>query len=441
MREAKERQAALDFMRRSPIPDAAAVGCGDGTSLGLGAHCTVLGGRNGAGKSRLLRRVRDESPEDSIYIDLHVLAEQALGVIGARTDAAEMFDEFEPVLLSGDALEDVARIVGRDYDRVEWFSLDVLPSETAVASAFKWGAAGDKEDEPVLPYFRVEYRGRTYGSADMGAGEHSVHVLFWVLEQLRERRDLLILLDEPDALLPPVGVGALLGRLARICAPRRWRLIVASHSEEMIRIAVDANSFVLAELGSDGGTRVVHSRDNDAIWRGLMSPSAIDTIIYCEDESAHHLIRAILKSHDASLLQRTQILWGGGHGYLAGLRKHLPAPRTTRIRHAFVYDGDQRNNTDSDGQPAHFLPTSTDPDSMFREARNAPHALAAALRRDLVDVERVLTRLEGFDPHDWVNELGAEFGRQNTLGVLADLWVEANGELAAVFASELAKQP
>lgn len=416
------------------------VDCGDGTSLDLGSACAVLGGRNGAGKSRLLRRIRDEFPAQTIYIDLHSLAEHALAVVGTRTDAAEMFDEFESVLLSGESLEDVSRIVGRDYDRVEWFSLDVLPGEAAVASEFKWREDGE-EDEPVLPYFRAEYRGRTYGSADMGAGEHSVHVLFWALEQLRERRDLLILLDEPDAFLPPVGVGALLGRLARICTPRKWRLIVASHSEEMIRLAVEAQSFVLAELDSHGETRVIHSRDNATIWRGLMAPSAIDTIIYCEDESAHHLISAILVEHDAGLLQRSQVLWGGGNGYLTGLRKHMPTPHISRIRHTFVYDGDQRETVDTAGQPAHFLPTSADPDSMFREARNDPETLADALGRDLAEVERTLARLEGLDAHDWVNGLSDEFGRQRTLAVLAELWVMANGDAAAAFAVGLGGDP
>ena len=429
---------ALDFMRRKPLAGAATVDCSDGTKLDLGSTCTVLGGRNGAGKSRLLRRIRDEAPAQTVYINLHALAEQALGVVGARTDATEMFDEFESVLLSGDSLEDVSRIVGRDYETVEWFSLDVLPGESAVASEFKWGEQGDQEDEPVIPYFRVQYRERTYGSPDMGAGEHSVHVLFWVLEQLRERRDLLILLDEPDAFLPPVGVGALLGRLARICAPRNWRLIVASHSEEMIRLAVEAKSFVLAEMGSDGETRVIHSRDVPSIWRGLMSPSAIDTIVYCEDESAHHLISAILMRHDVAMLDRSQVLWGGGNGYLTGLRKHMPSPGTSRIRHAFVYDGDQREAVDPAGQPAHFLPTSADPDSMFREARDDPEALAAALGCDLADLERTLARLEGLDAHDWVNGLSAEFGRQHTLSVLAGLWVVANGAASAAFAIGLA---
>jgi hypothetical protein len=78
---------------------------------------------------------------------------------------------------------------------------------------------------------------------------------------------------------------------------------------------------------------------------------------------------------------------------------------------------------------------------MFREARNDPAALADTLGRELADVERTLARLEGSDAHDWVDGLGAEFGRQQTLSVLAGLWVRANREAAAAFAVELAKDP
>lgn len=95
---------------------------GGETSIDLAHPCTVLGGRNGAGKSRLLRRLDEYLGARAILVDLHHLTEQALILYRSRDDFEAMTDEVDPLTLGEDRLQDVQKIVGRRYDSVEWFS-------------------------------------------------------------------------------------------------------------------------------------------------------------------------------------------------------------------------------------------------------------------------------------------------------------------------------
>lgn len=434
MREAAERDALRALFSRPGLADQLRLECGDGTILDLAAPCVVLGGRNGAGKTRLLRECKTKLGEAAIYVDLHVLTDLTLAALSARTDSTEMADDYEPLVLSGDRLSDVERVVGRDYEQVEWFALDMDLPSLGSSQPLVWGAT---ESEPAVPFFRVTYRGASYGSVDMGLGEYSVHLLFWILEQLRERQGLLLLLDEPDAFLPPVGASALLARLGRICVSRNWRLLIASHSEELIRIASQHSAFVLTELGSDGTPSVSHSKDDPLIAREVMAPAPVANIIYCEDEVAHHLISAALREHGPEVLAESQVIWGNGSAYIDSLRKHLPGAATERVRHSFVYDGDQVGRASSGGRKAVFLPGGTSPDVLLRELRLQPEILADHLGCELAQLKRALDRLEGRDAHDWVDELGRTFGRSRSLAALATMWVKGNETPARAFVADL----
>ncbi|KQS14820.1 hypothetical protein ASG04_03085 [Curtobacterium sp. Leaf183] len=83
-----------------------------------------------------------------------------------------------------------------------------------------------------------------------------------------------------------------------------------------------------------------------------------------------------------------------------------------------------------------FLPSTRDPDELFRDLGDAPDVLAAALN---VDARELRWKLEegGKDKHDWVNDLGEAYGRQRVLGALAELWVERHPDLVKVFEADL----
>lgn len=407
---------------RSPIDD---------VKIDISQPCIIIGGKNGAGKSRLLRSICDEDGVTGIYLDLHHLIEQALMILRSRTDFDAMSDEYDAMKLSDDTVTAIQQIVGRTYSEIDWFSVEVESAENDVAEKFKWGG-----DQSLFPYFRVTYNGTEYTSLEMGLGEFSVHFLLWILEQHRESKSVTLLLDEPDAYLPPVGVSILLYYLVHLCEKKKWKIILSTHSEEMIRIARRSKLFTLLRADESGRISASNSLENPHAGDSLLSFKGMRRVLFCEDESAYVLTRVLLQADDLSYIRETTIVWGNGHGYLRALESAMPRPPQPVIEFAYVFDGDQRKDFEpSNGSrwPAVFLPTNDDPDTLFVNLATHLDELATALSTPANQLQEFLDTLNGKEPHDWVNDLCVQFGRQQTLASLAALWRELNAEEAAQF--------
>ena len=279
MRYAEEIKAwpAIKKQRRMLPPAPISIGK---IELELSAPCIVLGGRNGAGKSRLMRDLSARLGDKGLLLDLHYLCEQALIVLRSRKDFEDMKAEFEILGPDSDRRDDVQQIIGREYESIDWYALEVEPEDKDVAERFRWGG-----EQSLLPYFEAKYRGLDYTSRDMGLGEFSIHFLFWILEQYRDVEDLTLLLDEPDAYLPPIGASGLVTRLLKICLDRNWQVILTTHSSEIISQAVDEGAFVLLQLDTDGDGTAVHSKDDPTVADMLLEQPPFRHVLFVEDRS------------------------------------------------------------------------------------------------------------------------------------------------------------
>lgn len=406
----------------------------DGICVDLSQPCLVFGGRNGAGKTRVLRSVTALDGVNGVLIDLYHLAEQALIILRSRVDFDGMTEEYTPLSLDDDMNSAVSQIVGREYDKVEWYSFEVEPSDPDVARRFCWSG-----EQSLIPYFKVSRQGLDYTSRDMGLGEFCVHFLFWIFEQYREEKGLTLLLDEPDAYLPSVGVSTLLQHILRICLARNWKVLVTTHSEEMIRQAREHEAFMLLRFAG-GEPQAIHCKDDPSAGNTLLASPPIQLVLFCEDESAYALAHALLELADHGLSQATSIVWGDGHGYLVILRRSMPRPPDPDVKFALVFDGDQRSDVEPSGPrqwPAVFLPTNDDPDALFKSLANQLDELSNALGAPSDQLAEVLDELEGEDRHDWVNRLGERYGRQHVLIRVADLWVRLHPLEAAAFLEDI----
>lgn len=408
--------------------------------LDLSQPCIVLGGRNGSGKSRVLQSIKNLLGTQAVRLDLHHICEQALAVLRYRTDAEGLIEEATDLALDPDRLDDVQRIVGREYDQVEWLAIDVeFGDETleSVRETFRWG-----QDQVLVPFVRARYAGVDYDARSMGLGEFSVHVLFWILEQYKDQSGLTLLLDEPDAYLPPVGVGPLLERLLLVCDERDWNLVLATHSEELINEASRRKVFHLVRMNIRGEIQAFPSSEDADVGAFLLSRPAYEYLLFVEDESAWQLARALINSVDRVLSRQVLIVWGKGYSYMTAMRPYLPKPPYAEVKFAYVPDGDQRGKIEkskSGEWRTIFLPTNQDPDALLKALRKEPETLAHALAIPLNEITRFLDTIEGDDPHDWVNKLGAEYERQRVLHALTALWVSSNKDLASEFVAEIRK--
>ena len=434
MRRVVEREV-WSALRKSNHSENSHIATFGSIALDLGAPCVVLGGRNGAGKTRVLRSVAEHLGDGGLFLDLHSLCEQALAILRSRDDFEEMLEEFDVLGPDMDRSEDVCRVIGRDYELVEWYALEVESSDENVSRKFSWNG-----EQPLLPYFKATHNGVCYSSGEMGLGEFSVHLLFWVLEQYRGSEGLTVILDEPDAYLPPIGASSLLFRLLNLCLTRGWRLIVSTHSSEIIAEALEEQAFVYLRAIEDGGIEATHCVDDPAAADGLLSRPPVRHVFYVEDESAWMLTRVLLESFDRRLSRSVAVVWGNGSGYMVDLRKKLPKPRRPEVKFAYVFDGDKRKEVgpSKSGQwPTLFLPTDGDPDDLYRSTAALASDLAGELNVPVAELQRFFDQREGEDSHDWVNDLAAEYGRQLVLRKLAEVWVRRNNAAAQEFLTAL----
>ena len=409
----------------------------EGVVIDTAQPCTVIGGRNGAGKSRVLRSLASTLGDKALYLDLHHLCEQALIILRSREDFPEMIDEVDPVGPDDELREGTERVVSRTYDAIRWFSFEVEPDDKAVAERFRWGGT-----TPLIPYFEAEHRGTSFSSREMGLGEFSVHFLFWILDQYRDSEGMTLLLDEPDAYLPPVGSSSLLLRLLQLCLKRDWSLVLSTHSTEMIERATDRGAFILLRVDESGGVQAVHSKDDRSAADTLMTPSPVRNVLFVEDESAWMLCTVLMEAGDRRLPPVSSVIWGKGAGYMVTLQEHFPRSPASTFSYTYVFDGDQRSKVSkskSGRWPALFLPTSDDPDKLFVTNGANTSELARRLNVPELELQLFLDGKQGLDAHDWVNDLGVKYGRQKALRVLAEMWVENHTQMAEEWHMELVK--
>ncbi|MBN8424711.1 hypothetical protein JF531_09275 [Microbacterium esteraromaticum] len=412
----------------------------NGLTVDVAQPCVVLGGRSGVGKSRTLKSLQAAITAGggrALFLDLNRLCQVVHDVLITRDDLAEMKEEYESLDPGELRRGDVQRVVGREYDALSWFSLEFEIANAKIVAELPW--TGSADDPTLLPYFELGYRGIDYSSVEMGQGELAVHLLFWILEISREQEDLVLLLDEPDAYLPPVAARAMLARLLRICKERKWSIVMSTHVSEVIEWAIAEDAFVRVSIKDDGSTAFSYSREDEHAGRDLLSREQVSRVLYVEDESALHLTRALVERLGQQAMSTTSVIWGRGAGYLGKVRDYLPRGVRAPIQYAFIADGDQRGAIPSSAEaqwPLLFLPD--DPDRLFVAAGNARRdRLAMLLNTDRQTLDRVLEPHEGGDAHDWVNGLGDHFGREATLKALAHLWVEDNTEDADAWVEEL----
>ncbi len=118
----------------------------------------------------------------------------------------------------------------------------------------------------------------------------------------------------------------------------------------------------------------------------------------------------------------------------------MPRPPAPQVQFAYVFDGDQRGEVDDDTADrwsAVFLPTHEDPNSLLKQLARTPDALADRLGFPHDRVRRSIEALEGGDPHDWVDDLGAEYGRPLVLAVIASVWASRHLDEAEQFVNDL----
>ncbi len=393
-------------------------------------RCTVVAGLNGSGKSRLVRAIASQLAGSSREIPLHMLCEWLVNTLRPMADLETLAAEKGELSVDEKTLASLQNIVRRNYDYVYWYAVDL-------ESPFS-GIVG----EAVAPYFRVSYGGVEYDSLGMGLGELSVHVLLWSLWYLRDRPDTLLVLDEPDAYLPPQSRKVLLEDLLALALDRKQAILLCSHAHELMAPAAAHDSLTVLVRSPDRLHTFVGEEAAQAAMINLIErPPGLRLLLFVEDDAAAALARSCLKFWDIRSVNFVAVVPTRGTGSLVQLARQPLQRQSAALACAIVPDGDPPGREvarDEQGWPVVYLPGPTDPDGHFFENVKAGH-LAARLSVTEARVRGVLSSIEGAVGHRWTEELieGLGVDRLLALEALADVAVAAKQSLATDFVAGL----
>lgn len=358
---------------------------------------TVVAGLNGSGKSRLLRAINDDLGSVGRRIAIHELASWLVSELAERDDLPALAEETGALDVDPETISAVGELVRRDYQNVAWYALSLDTDDSPFS---------DLIGDGVVPYFEVEHGSDSYSMLEMGQGELAAHILMWTLWYLRDTRDIVLLLDEPDVFLPPASRETLLDYFVELALGRAQLFVIATHSMELIEPAAHQPRSLAFLMRAPGhSTCYVEDDDVREVAREYLYRNRyVRLLAFVEDESAAALASELLKAIDPSLWRRTALYWCQGTGDLEALRGHLPRPPRHRhdLEFILIADGDQTTSISGRRWPYIRLPGAVSPDELFaaRAAENQG-TIARELGKTEPAVRAIVENLHGVEHHRW----------------------------------------
>lgn len=250
---------------------------------------------------------------------------------------------------------------------------------------YEWVEEGHvSEDDGFFPHLQCRRGGNTIDIRQMSTSERWVHYVLWALRQ-SDARDL-VLIDEPESSLATPAHEAFIDEIARVARAAGCQVVVASHSEAMIR-RIPSACIRLITRGPDGG-RISNVDSTEKVLDALaLEPPAVQTVIYVEDDLARRLFEAIIQKYAAHAAGRFDIVDSEGASK-AALASRV-TQRSRRLTSFAVLDGDER--TSDNYADCHFLPGGTPEHELTSALLRNPAAAAASLG---VDLEALLIAID-----------------------------------------------
>jgi predicted ATPase len=314
-----------------------------------------------------------------------------------RSDNAldDLLEGLDPGKFDGQMLELLSYVLRRHYSEVLVFEVTSF-----------------SEDDDPIPFFQVTSMGHTYDLLRMGRGELCATYLLWRLNSAEPGT--VIFLEEPESHLANWSQRALADVLTRLIVDKDLTVIASSHSPGFFS-HLPAESTVL--LASSPAPEVRCDLPSQELARYLGLQVAPSVLLVVEDFNAALFCRALLRRVDQSLLPMVAIKYAGsGESGVRTLVRELRGAASMRDFPILgVLDGDQRPAGGGQGSGFGYLSGSVAPESQIRDVlfqwRAGAHAdWVVSLDGGSMRLKMTLERLDGHDHHDWLHELGVEYG-------------------------------
>lgn len=433
----------------------------DGMEISLRPGINVFVGRNGIGKSNLIRSLYNlffceqsnqspfatplVDPEGiSITIDSADSAIQRDDVSGFMFDPCylipdiqllfnsqenldELLEQFNPQEIAGEDLKLLNYLTNNQYEQVNIRSIE-----------------DEFQDYAYLPFFEVSINGREYDSRGMGLGELSLFYFFWLMNRISKLDGpRIIFIEEPESFLPPSIQLRLVDTLALYGATYGLPTILCTHSEHILKRVERSHVHVLRKAGA--GIRCATAADEFEPLRllGLSSPKI--AILMFEDSAAELFIRSLLKISSKFVPDGFYFYCCGSNGQILTRLKSFQDP-ILGLKIIGVFDGDCRISMEKQLEKVNYytyLPSTSPPERLLIDmisSMSIPE-ISSALACSEQRVSDTLDHIAGSDIHDYLLDFakGIDLHTNALVARLCDIWVAKNPEQAREFLDSFEK--
>lgn len=341
--------------------------------LSFSSGLNVICGRNGVGKSNILRKIYDlakgnitcgevvlehfnkkkkiivqktSGNEAIYYIEPSIECSKIISYLKLTSNSEELMDGVDPnsFFSSRKNIGLMKQIVGKPYRNI-----------------FVYEIEGAIYDDYTFPFIKVEMEnGLTYTCTEMGMGEFLCFYIVWFLQWAENGS--IVLIEELENFLSAYSQNHLINHLAETSSSRGLWALVTSHSDYILN-KFDSQSLFLISQCAKGRTKFItytsEKQYKDALGITLIKNSSI----LFEDHFAKLFGKLILSRLKDSTLYFSDLFYvTGGESDLEKIAAHFQPVGQLRHKITCVFDADQSKKvvtSNSKVVPVLALPSSS----------------------------------------------------------------------------------
>lgn len=274
----------------------------------------------------------------------------------------------------------VSLVCSKSYDRISFYETEI----------------GDRN----VPIFEVEMDGLIYNSNSMATGELSVFYLAWVISTAPPYSILII--EEPEAHLPPLSHFAIFGLLARYTLKLKLCLVISTHSPTIASEVPDRSLVSIRRAGRQSILPVGIESKTKILARLGLQPRR-QAVLFVEDNLARDVLYELIAEHEINSACFVEIhVCINGAGEIKTRLENIPSGLTS-ISFVGVLDGDMRQKSASwkTANPIVFLPFVKEMEVEFLDSAESSLAnFAKRIGRKVDNLEYSLSSTQGQNYHD-----------------------------------------
>ena len=350
-----------------------------------------------------------------------------------RIKEEENFEEYlesiEEYIFTSDDLKNITEIVGKKYESCVGYMIEETLNYESV------------------PFFKVKSNSIKYDSRNMGVGEHSAIYIYYYMKNMR---DAIVLLEEPETFLPPYSQRKLIQIICKLSITNKLNLLVTTHSNYILDEIPNKYIKLLRRCPISDSVLIESIEDNEYL-RPLGLGEKIKGYILVEDEVAKYFCTSILKHLEPKILKKYRVIAVvGGSSEVAKILKMYKS-KEYDFDIIGIFDGDMNNekkrkelDVNSFKWTFTYLPYEQDLEAILQNIMYSQELseICKRLYKSHNEVLKLLADIQMYEKHDWLRELVKELriDLEAFLDIVVKYLIDCNNSEYKVFIKSVSTQ-